>query len=191
MTSLTFPPSIIFFYTIFCTALCICTQKRHLFLWGKKHSKKKSKKKKKNATVLKKTVVVALKGSGRTTSIPSVVQRLRPTMSTDPSSPTWWDYSAIVDTTKMAFSSPFLLFLLPILFLPTDPTQRTCGAGLSVTAGVPAFRSSRWALFQNEVSDGVAERGCCFLCYFCSIFVLCSAILGSSAAPCEHSKTFV
>ena len=45
-------------------------------------------------------LIVALKGSGRTTSIPSVVQRLRPTLSTDPNSPTWWDYSAIVDTTK-------------------------------------------------------------------------------------------
>ena len=43
---------------------------------------------------------VALKGSGRTTSIPSVVERLRLTLSTDPNSPTWWDYSAIVDTTK-------------------------------------------------------------------------------------------
>ena len=30
----------------------------------------------------------------------NVVQRLRPTLGTDPNSPTWWDYSAIVDTTK-------------------------------------------------------------------------------------------
>ena len=31
----------------------------------------------------------------------NAVQRLRPTLSTDPNSPTWWDYSAIVDTTNL------------------------------------------------------------------------------------------
>ena len=37
-------------------------------------------------------------------SIPSVVQRLRPALGTDPNSPTWWD-SAIVDTTKKKYIS--------------------------------------------------------------------------------------